>query len=56
MLAQKGVAFSHNPLRLGFALRVIHHEVQGLLIDVGEESVKGALDVVEWQQKRRFWL
>jgi hypothetical protein len=35
---------------------MVHHEVQGLLIDVGEKGMKGALDVVEWQQKRQFWL
>ena len=56
VLAQQHVAFPYNPLGFSLAFRVLHHEVEGLLIDVSEKGVDGALDVMKGQQGRRVRL
>ena len=56
VLTQEAVAFPHNPLGLRFAFRMLHHEVECLLIDVSEKGMDGTLDVVKRQQRGRFWL
>jgi hypothetical protein len=46
VLAQQRIALPHNPLGLSFAFWMLHHEVKGLLIDISEKRMDGALDVV----------
>ena len=51
VLAQQGIALAHNALGLGLTFRVVHHQLQRLLVDFREEGMNRALYVMKRQQE-----
>ena len=50
VLAQQGIALAHNALGLGLTFRVVHHQLQRLLVDFREEGMNRTLYMMKRQQ------